>query len=511
MTFEIDLSKVQNIETWISAAKEAASHPDDFKLWKKLIELSDYLTTTSVKAKQSSISTDEGTSNELKKQLVLLSYENLLVNFPLLEQYWINYAMWLYSFNDLSKAIKTFERALTIIPNSILIWNAYIDLELEINSNNDEILLHFEKARIAIGYHYYSSLFFDKYLLFLKYNKMEKEFHLLLRKLIEIPQHEYLKYYRMFINLIETASLKTIKYLVTKNELENEYNLKWVDLIDNEAFHKFKSELKKKFSYTFITIQYYSWKFFNYEQNLKTLYFKPNESLSRLELVTWKSYIEYVENLNLKLATKEREHSLIQNNTLLIESIYNRCLTITSSYPIFWIKLANYYLNYNKLESAKKVLLRGIYLNPIQNLKLRMRLVDIYIISLEFDKGKAIIYELLKLLPNNYEAFIKLLEIEHFILPSNVEKLIISKLNEIMKLNNKQLEEQFDYLFVEVLNFSCIPLTKLRKLFEKFKNKNSVSYLKGKKMFDEFYDTTLHFKSLPTLKVTPSGWDCEYF
>jgi pre-mRNA-processing factor 39 len=507
MPFKIDLSDIPNKDLWLPAAKEAASNPDNFKLWQHLIDLTEYLPSIKLKSK---FKINENSPKILKK-LVLLVYENLLINFPFLEKYWINYALWFHKFNKLEKSIETFERALNILPNSLIIWNSYIDLRLIINFDNYEMISHFETARISIGYHYYSSLFFDKYLLFLKNNNFEKETHLLLRKIIEIPQHEYLKYFKMFLSLLENSNLKTIKYLISKNDLQNDYGFKWVDLLKAENFDKLKIELKKKFLDIFITIQYMSWKFYNFEEKLSTNYFLPNSNLNRLELTTWKSYIEFVENLNLKLATKEREVFLIKNNTFLIDSIYNRCLTATALYPIFWIKLSNYYLNYNDLESAKKVLLRGIYMNPIQNLKLRLRLIDIYIISIEFDKAKAIIFELLQLLPNNYEIFIKLLEVEHFTLPSNVEKLIINKLNEISKLKNYEIENQFDYLFIEMLNFSSIPLTKLNKIFEQFKYKKSPHYLKGRRMFNKFYNTSSTDDHILKVKNVPIGWECEYF
>lgn len=498
----IDLSDIPNKEQWIVAAKNAANHPDDFKSWENLIQLTEFLPSLNLKTKYQINSQ----SSKIEKQLVLLVYENLLINFPLLEQYWINYANWFYKFNDLTKSIETFKRALSILPRSLLIWNAYIDLQLKLNSDNIKMIKNFEIAREAIGYHYFLSSFLDKYLLFLRNNNYIKHYHLLLRKIIELPQYEYLKYYKEFIKLVENADLDTIKYLIPLNNLKKDYQLNWNDLLNENKFKSIKIELKKKFTDLFITTQYYSWKFYNFEKNISIYYFRPNENLNRLELQTWKSYLEYVENLNLKVATKEKEINLIKNNKILIDTLYNRCLIPTGSYPFFWIKFSNYYLNYNDFASAKSILLKGIYINPIVNLKLRIRLIDLFLLTTEFDKARCLTYESLQLLPNNYELFSKLLEVEHFTQVSNVPKLIINKLNDILSLGNIELENQFDYLFIEMLNYSCISTEKLNIIFEEFSSKKSYYYLKARKMFLEFYENE---KSV--VKNIPSGWECEYF
>lgn len=504
-TMEIDLSRIPNKDQWVAAAREAAGRPDDFEAWENLVQLTEFLPSLNVKTKYPVSSR----SPAVERRLVLLAYENLLVNFPLLEQYWVNYATWFYTFNDLAGAVETFERALLILPQSLLIWNAYLDVQLRINSDNAQMLASFERAREAIGYHYLGSPFFDKYLLFLKNNRLVREYHLVLRKIIEIPQHDYLKYFKTFLNLIEDADLDTIKFLVSKSDLKADFGLTWDDLLRDENLRKLKLELRKKFLDLFITVQYHSWKFYYFEKNLSTHYFVPNEKLSRLELQTWRSYIEYVETLNLKAATKEKELSLIKNNISLIDTLYSRCLIPAASYPFFWIKLSNYYLNYNDLDSAKLVLLKGVYLNPVANLKVRLRLVDLYILSSEFDKARCLVYESLQLLPNNLQLFCKLLEIQHFTQASSVSKLIVNKLTEIPKLKNKELEEQFDWLFVEMLDYSCITVEKLAQIFEMFKDKKSPHYLKAKKMFHETYKLD-GLDPLKTAKI-PQGWECVYF
>lgn len=516
---DFNISGIPNREQWIKAAKAAAEHPDDFKSWDNLIHLTEHLPSLNFKVKYPVNSH----SDKIVKQLVLLVYENLLINFPLLEQYWINYANWFYTFNDLTNSIETYERALFILPNSLLLWNSYLDLQLKINSNNDQMLNNFERARIGIGYHYLGSIIFDKYLKFLETNKLVKEYHLLLRKIIEIPQHDYLKYFQKFLHLIQNADLDTIKYIISKNDLQRDFKLTWNDLLKNENFHYLKTELRKKFLDLFITIQYHSWKFYYYEKNLTTHYFIPDQKITRLELQTWRSYLEYVETLNLKIATKEKEISLIKNNNTLIDTLYNRCLIPTASYQFFWIKLSNYYLNYNDVKSAKLVLLKGIYMNPVKNLKLRLRLIDLYVLSTDFDKAKCLIYESLQLLPNDLQLFCKLLEVEHFIHASNVPKLIMNKFSEINKLGNYELECQFDFLFIEMLNYSCISLDKLDQIFQKFSGKKSHYYIKAKQKFYDLYkiaanidsdfvtDSEKKFDVTLTTKTIPENWECEYF
>lgn len=507
--FYTSISDIPNKEEWINIAKDAAENPDDFKKWEKLVKFTEFLPSINLKSKFK-IDYD---SNKNEKLLVLLVYENLLINFPLLENYWINYANWFYTFNNLTKSILIYEKALNLLPNSLIIWNSFIDLNLKINSNIDNMIKIFEKARKLIGLHYYSFSFYDKYLNFLSNNKLTKQYILLLRYLIEIPQYDYLKYFKKFLSNLESCDLDNLKYLISTSDLKNNYNLIWDDFLNNEKLINFKLELKKKFLDLFITTQYYSWKFYFFESSFSNQFYLPNKNLNRLQLQKWSKYLNYLENLNLKIAIKDKEISRFNFNKLLIESVYNRCLIITGSYSYFYLKFSNYYLNYNELDNAKLVLIKGLYLNPIKNLTIRIRLIDLSILTLNFDNAKFLVLEGLSLLPNNYQLFSKLLEIEHFILSSNVEKLIIDKLNYIINLNNKDLEYQFDYLFIEMLNYHCINLTKMNQIFSKFKFKKSYYYLKAKKMFIKYYDINnkLNEDDQSFKNLEKSNWVCEYF
>lgn len=498
---DFDLNDILNRNLWLDAAKKVAEKPDDDKLWASLISLTEYLPSV----KQKNKTEVNFFSKRAEKELVILVYENFLINFPFRETQWVQYAQWHFKFSHLSKSIATFERALTILPHSLIIWNSYLDLILETNFDKDDVIHHFERARMMISYHYRSSLFFDKYLSFLKNNSLDRELHLLLRRLIEIPQHEYLKYFQQFLMLIENANFDTIKFIISKNDLKKDFNLTWVDLLDEKKFHKLKTDLRKKFTDVFITTQYNTYKFYDFEKKIK-VHENQSGDLNRSQLLNWKSYIEYVENLNLKGVNKEKEISLMKNNTSHIDLLYNRCLTVTSSYQYFWIKYANYYLNYNDFEAAEKILLKGIYMNPVTNFKLRLRLIDIYILSGDLEKGKALVLELLLLLPNSLQFFCKLVEIEHLLHPYSVQELIIRKIDEVKKRKDIALEEEFDYLFMELLKYSSIPLSSLSTIFENYKDKKSYFYVKAAKQFKKYYVE----KENETTQL-PEGWVCEYF
>ncbi|TID15790.1 hypothetical protein CANINC_004319 [Pichia inconspicua] len=499
---DIDLNEIPNKGLWLEAAKKVAEHPDDDKSWLSFINLTEYLPSI----KQKNKIEVNFFSKRAEKQLVILAYENFLINFPFREIQWVQYAQWHFKFSNLNKSIATFERALKILPHSLIIWNSYLDLILETNFDKDDVLYHFERARMMISYHYRSSSFFDKYLKFLKDNSLDKEQHLLLRRIIELPLHEYLKYFQQFLLLIENANLDTIKFLISRKDLETDFNLTWIDLLDEKKFYKLRTDLRKKFTDVFITTQYNAYKFYEFEKRIKI---QENQSgnLNRLQLLNWKSYIEYVENLNLKGVNKEKEISLIKNNTLHIDMLYSRCLTVTSSYQYFWIKYANYYLNYNDFEAAEKILLRGIYMNPVTNFKLRLRLIDIYILSRDLAKGKALILELLLLFPDNLQFFCKLVEIEHFLNPQGVEEMIVNKLKEVQGKRNLALEEEFDYLFLELLKYSSISITRISSIFERFKDKKSYFYVKAFTQFNKYYNVK-HYNEATKI---PEGWLCEYF
>lgn len=65
-----------------------------------------------------------------------------------------------------------------------------------ISNNIDSILKLFEKSRSFIGFHFYSSEFYELYLEFLDNykndnNEFEKKYFILLRIILEIPLYNY--------------------------------------------------------------------------------------------------------------------------------------------------------------------------------------------------------------------------------------------------------------------------------------------------------------------------------
>ncbi|CDK26976.1 unnamed protein product [Kuraishia capsulata CBS 1993] len=447
MTMEPPLETVS--PQWRELLAAVTEDPSDFAKWEKLIELAEGLGNGI-----------QLSSSQKDKQLLRSTYENFLVQFPLCEQYWINFAEWCFRLKLTGDATDVYERALKIMPGSVLLWTSYVRFLKLTDLDIDDLRAQFEKARLAIGFHFHSHEFYDEYLQFLKENDMTREYHYLLRVLIEIPLYHYSKYFEEYTRLIETSDMRTIKYIISSEDLAAQ-NLTWPDINrDTKRFKELRVVLRKRFIDVYITTQFNVYQLWQFEKRLSSFFFTPVE-LKRSEIDAWDAYLEYLENTNLKKGhTKDAVISRI--NDSIIEVAYERCLIVTALYPQFWVKYSDYHLNHNRIDKAIDVLKRGTYLNPITNLKMRSRLIDLEVLNNHPEAAKEIAVEWVSLLPNSIEVFLKLLSVESITFDekksgskSNAERdqylldLVQFKLDEVKSSG----ESAFDVLFSELLDF----------------------------------------------------------
>ncbi|GME76787.1 unnamed protein product [Ambrosiozyma monospora] len=306
MLQDIDFSEIP--QSWLILAQKVSENPSDFPAWQELIEHTETLPSTTPRKKVRLTKY----SNKHHIKLLFITYENLLIQFPYLEQYWVNFAEWKWKLDpetdisddddngDYTTADDIYKRALSIIPSSIVIWEAYIDYAFNVKNTTEHIFHIFQDAITEVGYHFYSHTIYDKFLDFLKKHDMSKYYHLLLRRIIEIPLYHYSKYFKLWLHLIDTADLTTIKYMITQPDLKKYYKLKYRDLIKDETFKTLKISLRKTFLDVYITTQFNVFQMFNFEKKLETPYFEPNAELTRDELNNWNSYLQYIELVTLK-------------------------------------------------------------------------------------------------------------------------------------------------------------------------------------------------------------------
>ncbi|KAG7736137.1 hypothetical protein KL923_005057 [Ogataea haglerorum] len=237
---------------WLELSRYLHNNAHDFSAWEQLVSVA-------LKLKQDAVSS----------RLVAISYENLLVNFPFCEQYWCNYADYLFRAGRTDEAREIYERGVEVVPMSIVIWTKYLDFVVETVHQYDPVIALFERARTQVGTHFYAHLLYDRYLQFLKAHRRTKEYHYLLRRVIEVPLYHYSKYIRQFFKLIENADLDTIKYLITKEDLKTVYKLSWPDLIgrkDDKVFTDLKKDMRKRYMDLYITTQYNVFQLWPFEE-----------------------------------------------------------------------------------------------------------------------------------------------------------------------------------------------------------------------------------------------------
>ncbi|ODV87937.1 hypothetical protein CANARDRAFT_20665 [[Candida] arabinofermentans NRRL YB-2248] len=509
MLLELDNSGLNSKDIpqyWLDLAEQVNKDATNFEKWEELINVSELIPTSNRKytTKISKL------SSAVHKKLLCIAYENVLVQFPYLEQYWCNYAQWLYLFGNTNKATDVYNRAISILPKSIIIWKNYLQFSSETLLSFDQLAPVFEQSRLAVGHHFYSHLIYDQYLDFLKLYNKTKEYHYLVRRVIELPIYHYAKYFREFFNLLEAANLETIKYLISKEDLSKNYQQKWADLIDRPSKNKatietqtkqqaqpqaqlqqqqqsksamteLKIDLRKRYIDLYITTQYYVFQIWQFESKITHPYFHPTSELTRDELNTWNKYLSYLETNNLKVninSSNQVANSILSSqNQELVVIAYERCLIATAQYPFFWLKFSNFWMNLNMIDKAIDVLIRGIWSCPITHVKLRLRLIDLLILNKDLTNARTVALELCNIYPNLVDAFSKLLQVEQLMWNgqggSKLIKLVESKLDEV---KGTPFEESFDCMFGILLNYSCISISALEKFFEKYVNVKSSKY-----------------------------------
>lgn len=447
LTMALDLD-----EKWLEASSFLAEDKLNFSKWENLIDVSEQLGGGITKK-----------SSDSDKQLLDSCYENFLSTFPLCEQYWINHAVWNFHLGLTEKAKSIFQRAISIMPRSVLIWTRFISFLTETEADTNLLLSHFEKARLAIGLHFLSHEFYDIYLDYLKHNQYWREHVQLLRRIIEIPLYHYGKFFRQWLGLIDNADAETIEMIGGSPQ-------------DDDV----KVKLRKTFIDVYITTQHYTFTLWQYEGKITQPFFLP-EKLSLSEFETWANYIDYIEGTKF---SGSHGKNPVHNKTYqqVAELVYERCLTVTALYPDFWIRYANYFCSLNQLKKAKAVLIKGIFFNPITSVKLRMRLIDIEVLSGNLEEAARLAQESVNLLPHSIEAFLKLAEISSL----NGEE-------SVMEMFEKRIADQeCHFLFEEILNFN-IPVDELSAFFEKHRHsQTSLAFWKACLEFFHLYKVESH-------------------
>ncbi|KAG0662322.1 hypothetical protein C6P44_002304 [Monosporozyma unispora] len=286
-------------------------------------------------------------------QLITSTYENMLYNFPFLENYHIDYALFEYKLSHIKQMNKIFKRALLIFNNrSLLIWIQYLKMCNDLISNNKELFSKYELAENFIGLHYFSGEFWNLYLeqIKLRCNDSNKKYIILLRKLLELPIYNSSKYYALWLQQIDQINdLKQLTKFVSKDDLINKLK---IDINFNGRRGPYLIEAKKllkKFTKELcMVLQFQSLELYSlFESKIQIHYYTSNDHLiDTKEINTWIKYLDFTINLNIE--------SLTHLN-------FQRALISLANYDIIWIKYAQWIIEYKEdFNSAKDILLQGL-------------------------------------------------------------------------------------------------------------------------------------------------------
>ncbi len=483
MSFEF-LDQVEFPQKWLLTAKKVINNKRDLKLWEELLLQTERLPT---KDGKNPVTISES-SPDIYKRVLYAVYENLLEQFPFCEQYWCDYATQRFQLGEDSLIVKDiFKKGLQCLKKSIILWECYLKFVMKTSCSSENILNAFEQARINVGHHYYAHVIYDMYLDYLRRTNNRKLYHRLLRRIIEIPMYQYSKYFNEYLRLLQNADLETIKYFVSTNELNTVFNLTWEKLLptgdkvkrqQEPELTNLKKKLKKIFTDIFIVTQYHSYQMWDYERDLKQPYYYPGKELTVKELNTWNRYLDYLELYTLKDISKDKRSGVTKFHKALLETAYERCLICAADYPFFWIKYANLKLNVAKIDEAKHILIRGLCSTDDLDLRLRMRLIDIEILSGNKKNARDLVIEGLTTNQNSLGLTLKFIQLEHMRDSQSTLKIVKMKLEDA---KGTSFETQFDFLFREILSYADIDKREIAALFKQYEaeKKNSYHYIRG--------------------------------
>lgn len=411
---------------WSKTSTKLLSDPDNLSLWEQLIKDAEYNNKLGINKSSSVEAVD----------LLHVTYNKFLDKYPLLFGYWIRYAEWEFKLGNTLKAELIYEKSLQHLSYSIEIWVSYLNFKINtINNNILEVLSLFEKARRHIGNHFHGYEFYVLYLQFLQdYEtadppKFKSRYYVLYRIIIEIPLYHYEHFFKSFMDIItELALLEKEKFRAILPYLIPTKDLNRYSKLEPKSV---AVSLKKIFVDIFITTQYKVYELYAFEKEFTRQYYDVKLLLIQQQ-DKWDLYIDF-----LKL--KYPQEIVMLN--------IERCLIVTSSYPRFWIKYANYFISSRQFLQAIEVLSRGYSFN--NHYKLLIKLIDVHITLEQYTKAKDL---LVAYITNNVSIPIpiyeKLIAVER--LTNDDETYLISLFKEII------LETNNDWFFQYILLFGSI-------------------------------------------------------
>ncbi|VVT51444.1 uncharacterized protein SAPINGB_P003098 [Magnusiomyces paraingens] len=497
-------------------------NPDSFSAWEDLIEISENLEGGLSKASSSSAI-----------KLFRFTFDTFLNRFPLAQGYWIKFAELEFKLGNTEQALMIYDKAVNVIPLSVELWTHYCAFKTIVTPSIKQARVLFEKAANCVGYHYLSHPFWDEYIKFEKSNGDSLRLFKLYLRIVQIPLHQYAKY---FYKLFQLAPNLPVKHLVSAEYLEQfnaEYEIEQLEKEEEEREKKLEPqseanpnlssesksivtkrqlEEKKKvieadlrhriynyYSRLYIQTQKKVNERFQYESEIQRQFFHvlylPEE-----EIQNWRRYLQFMETENAG------NNRLINNESMNeLVALYERSIIPFGHYEEFWLRYTKFLVANNKIDEARNVYRRASFVLPIGRIQVRLQYALFEESYGNIDIAKNIFLSLLDALPFSTELIvgyanllhrsecaenaISYLEqkLEHFklkLIQLNGQSKIISEdkeggnLNEISSQDTK-IDADIPALVTVIANSYLEWLgsvSKARQIFQQFAQELSSSY-----------------------------------
>ncbi|KAL6941555.1 hypothetical protein ACO0RG_002689 [Hanseniaspora osmophila] len=331
------------------------------------------------------------TVNASTISLISATYKSMLVHFPYLENYHIDYALFHFRLGGIKQARQIFLNALNTQNNrSLLIWCEYLKFLMKIEANKKTVLKNFEKAEFHVGMHFFASPFWDLYLQFILQNGYSREIYLrVLRKIIEIPQYEFAKYYTQWFEAIENEikDIKELQKFVNLQSINKKYNINLHDIMNSNIrkghlLQDLRLKLLSCFKELYQAIEYQVFEMYQLFELPLTMYKKTNQCyyipsnipLSSKFLTNWLRYLDF---------------TIKSHNNQLILIVFQRCLNSANIAHLdtIWLKFADWLIQNNSSNGQSDYLgaldvlkqSQKFLRSPISNLKIVCKMSDLYL------------------------------------------------------------------------------------------------------------------------------------
>jgi pre-mRNA-processing factor 39 len=456
---------------WQSLYAQVESSPDDFDAWLDLVD--------------ASLTLDGGInrhSNPHTVQLCRFSFDGLLGRFPMLQGYWKKYADLEFKLDNINKAMEVYEKGVSIMPGCIDLWVDYCAFKTLVTTTEAgvlEIRELLERAVDKVGNHFLSHELWDLYIEFEERDGNSRSVFELLERIIEIPLHQYAKYYDRFRKLAKQLPLESQVSKFYLDQFQAEYELEQENVSDNTGAEGLANadltlRITNYHNSIYSRVQGETTRRFAFESVITRPYFHI-AYLPEEQLQAWRKYLTFEE---------------IEGDIDRICLLYERALIPTCLGEEFWLRYARWLLSKGMLEHAREVLLRGCSIVPIGRIALRHLYAKLLLSQGEIEGAKMIYTKVLEALPNSVETATLLLSLVHS--QSGIDAVLAQSQQ---LLESKQLTSDDRLaLIVDLAYFytSCNYPQRARELFEKYKSEYSAHFYFWKKYLLFEIDQPVH-------------------